>query len=91
MNTNQIAKEIITEKVEEKLNQYPLLMNKDDVMPFLGLSTSQQLYNILNSHGIPGAQKIPGIGWRFNRDVFFTWLYSGEAESKPFKPVRRVK
>lgn len=92
MDTAKIAKEIIIEKIEEKLNKYPLLMETNDIKEVLGIRNKPQLYDMLGKGQIPGAQKIPGMGWRINRDVFFTWLYSGETgESKPFKSVRRLE
>jgi hypothetical protein len=78
LSADEIINELLENKFNIKMDKYPLLMDKNDVLPLLGLSTSQQLYNILNNSGLPGAKKIPGIGWRINRDVFFAWLYKNE-------------
>jgi hypothetical protein len=71
------AKEIIEKRVSEEVKKYPLLMKVDEVKEVLEISDDGQIYKMLNRDQVPGGKKIPGLGWRINRDVFFTWLYSG--------------
>ena len=40
-----------------------------------------QAYIALEKGNIPGTKKIPGLGWRINRDIFLAWLYCEEVIS----------
>lgn len=70
------AKEIIKQRVNEEVDKYPLLMKVDQVKNILEIKDDGQIYKMLNKGQVPGGKKIPGLGWRINRDVFFTSLYS---------------
>ncbi|MFW6047449.1 MAG: helix-turn-helix domain-containing protein [Candidatus Woesearchaeota archaeon] len=64
----------------EKINpneqeKYPIALKVTDLMKILDTSDTT-IYLKLKKGEIPGARKIPGIGWRINRDEFLNWLYS---------------
>lgn len=70
------TKEIIEKRVNEEVNKHPLLMKVDEVKDILEIKDDGQIYKMLNNGQVPGGKKIPGLGWRINRDIFFTSLYS---------------
>lgn len=71
------AKEILMELISKEQEKYPMSLKVKDIIPLLNCSQTQA-YEALNACKIPGAKKIEGLGWRINRDIFFTWLYSNE-------------
>ncbi|PTX14570.1 hypothetical protein SAMN04488598_1654 [Halanaerobium congolense] len=76
MNFEQITKEIIKKRVDQEVEKHSLLMKVSEVKEILDIHDDGQIYKMLNNDQIPGAKKIPGLGWRINRDIFFIWLYS---------------
>lgn len=71
------AKEVLVEMIKAEQQKYPMSLKVKDIIPLLNCSQTQA-YEALNACKIPGAKKIEGLGWRINRDIFFTWLYSNE-------------
>lgn len=72
-----MAKEVLMELISKEQEKYPMSLKVKDIIPLLNCSQTQA-YEALNACKIPGAKKIEGLGWRINRDIFFTWLYSNE-------------
>lgn len=60
------AKEILMELISKEQEKYPFSLKVPHLMELLNASDTA----------------IKGIGWRINRDVFLTWLYSGEEVNK---------
>ena len=80
MDFTQAAKEILQERIEKEVSKHSLLMKVNETQEVLGIDDHAQMYRMMNNDNVPGAQKIPGMGWRINRDIFFMWLYFGEIE-----------
>ena len=78
-NIELTAKEVLTELVQAEQKKYPIALKVPQITRILGTS-DVTIYAKLEKDEIPGAKKIPGIGWRINRDVFLTWLYSKEVK-----------
>lgn len=76
MDFELIAKEIIKKRVDQEIEKHSLLMKVSEVKEILDIHDDGQIYKMLNNEQIPGGKKIPGLGWRVNRDKFFIWLYS---------------
>lgn len=76
MKFELIVKEIIEKRVDQEIEKHSLLMKVSEVKQILDIHDDGQIYKMLNNDQIPGAKKIPGLGWRVNRDEFFIWLYS---------------
>lgn len=76
-----MAKEILMELISKEQEKYPFSLKVPHLMELLNASDTA-IYEKLERGEIPGARKYKGIGWRINRDVFLTWLYSGEEVNK---------
>ena len=79
-NIELTAKEVLLELVKEERNKYPMTIDAEQLKDILGMNDKSQIYRQLSKdeNSYPSAQKIPGMGWRFNRDIILTWLYSKE-------------
>lgn len=71
------TKEVIFELVQAEQKKYPFSLKTKDIIEIMNCSQSQA-YEALTAGKIPGAKKIDGLGWRINRDILFTWLYTKE-------------
>lgn len=78
-NIQFTAKEVLLQLIQEEKEKYPFSFKVKEIIPFLN-SNKSQVYDAVKKGKIPGAQKIEGLGWRINRDVFLAWLYSQEKE-----------
>ena len=76
-NIELTAKEVLLELIQAERKKYPVALKVPDVMKLLDTS-DVTIYKKLRNGEIPGGKNISGIGWRINRDVFLTWLYSKE-------------
>lgn len=72
-----MAKEVLMELISKEQEKYPFSLKVPHLMELLNASDTA-IYEKLERGEIPGAKKYKGIGWRINRDVFLTWLYSNE-------------
>jgi hypothetical protein len=75
MQDNKLLLELICR--EQK--KYPVSLKSKDIVKIMNCCRTQG-YELLEGGDIPGARKIPGLGWRINRDVFLTWLYGREGK-----------
>jgi len=83
--------EVLSDKVESKMKDYPSALRPRDIEEIMGCSENAS-YPALRAGDIPGAKKISNLGWRIPRETFFTWWFGKEMEEKKeFKPFRRVK
>ena len=73
------AKEVLLELIREDIEKYPFSLKWEHVMKLLDIS-KPTVYKKLNAGEIPGAICIEGVGWRINRNIFLTWLYSKEVK-----------
>ncbi len=69
--------EVLMKLIQREQQKYPFSLKTKNVIELMNCSQTQA-YEALERGDIPGARKIPGMGWRINRDVFLTWLYSEE-------------
>ena len=77
-------KEVLRDLMQEQIDKYPFTLEANDLAKILNLKDKSQIYRQLSKdkNSYPSAQKIPGIGWRFNRDIILTWLYSKEVNDE---------
>lgn len=80
-NIQLAAEKILMELISKEQEKYPFSLKVPHLMELLNASDTA-IYEKLERGEIPGARKYKGIGWRINRDVFLTWLYSGEEVNK---------
>ena len=80
-NIQPAVKEVLMELISKEQEKYPFSLKVPHLMELLNASDTA-IYEKLERGEIPGARKYKGIGWRINRDVFLTWLYSGEEVNK---------
>lgn len=66
-----------TSLISEMRSELPFVLEAKEVVAMLK-SSEKTVYRKLNAGEIPGGKNIPGIGWRINRDIFLTWLYTTE-------------
>jgi hypothetical protein len=69
------VKEVLLQLIKAEQEKYPFSL-KAKMLPEIMNCEIEQIYRMLAKGEIPGAQKIKGLGWRINRDVLLTWLYS---------------
>lgn len=79
------AREILEEKINEKIAEYPSSLKPKHLQEILSnekgeLYSKTQVYELLNNKKIPGAKKIEGMGWRIPALTFFAWWYGNENE-----------
>ncbi|MFW6016502.1 MAG: helix-turn-helix domain-containing protein [bacterium] len=78
INAN-LYKDLFAKFINDQQEIYPISMKTKDLSEILNCSTTQ-VYKSLKKGLIPGAKNINGIGWRINRDIFFSWLYLKEKD-----------
>ena len=77
----KLALKTLITLIEKRRKNLPHSLEVPDVMKELN-AKKDSVYGKLNRGEIPGAQKIPGIGWRVNTDIFLAWLCVPELEKK---------
>jgi predicted DNA-binding transcriptional regulator AlpA len=81
------AKEVLIHLIQEHQTGLSFSLKVPKIAELLGAS-EWAVYEKLGRGEVPGARKIPGIGWRINRDIFLTWLYTQEMEKDPAYKVK---
>jgi len=71
------AREILEKKIDEAIEKYPETLKAKHAEKIMNC-TQPQLNILLNDGEIPGAKKLPGLGWRIPRETFFAWWYGKE-------------
>ena len=81
-NIELAAKEVLLELIQTQIDKYPMMIDAEQLKEILDMNHKSQIYRQLQKdpNVYPSAQKIPGMGWRFNRDIILTWLYSKEVK-----------
>ena len=76
-NIEVTAKNALLTLIREQQEKYPPSLKVKNVMEIMNCCKSQA-YESINKGLIPGAKKIPGLGWRVNRDMLLIWIYASE-------------
>lgn len=75
----ELAIKALITLIEKRRNKLPHSLKVPEVADELNAS-EDSVYIKLNRGEIPGASKIPGIGWRVNTDIFLAWLCATDLE-----------
>ncbi|SDI96963.1 hypothetical protein SAMN04515654_12158 [Halanaerobium congolense] len=75
------AKEILEKKIDAAIAKYPTGMKPYHLEEIMSCSKSQ-VYEFLNNYDIPGAKKLPSLGWRIPRETFLAWWFGEEVVHK---------
>ena len=68
--------------IEIEKEALPRLLRADQLAALIGVS-KKRVQNLLSRHLIPGAVKVPALGWRIRYDIYLANL-----EEKPKEPGR---
>lgn len=82
------AREILEKKIDEAIQKYPTGMKPYHLEEIMSCSQSQ-VYEFLNNYDIPGAKKLPSLGWRIPRETFLAWWYGKEVVHKKKKKLKK--
>ena len=75
------AKEVLEEQIGQSREELPFSLKVKHIVELTN-SSKPQVYEMLDRDIIPGAKKVPGLGWRIPRDVFLSWWYGNKLEQK---------
>lgn len=80
-NITLTAREILEKKINEAVANYPTAL-KAKHLPQIMNCHKPEVYRLLEKGRVPGAKKLPGLGWRIPTLPFFAWFYGNRKDEQ---------